>query len=130
MGYTFAKVRLCNPVEQSKTLDLDLIVDTGSTYTWVKRSKLKSLELKPTSRRVFKTIEGRLVEREIGEAIIECGGERATTIIVFGEEGDAEVLGIYALEGLGLEVDPTTRGLKKSEAILALYMQNGHKHDC
>jgi predicted aspartyl protease len=132
MGYTFAKVRLCNPVEQSKTLDLDLIVDTGSTYTWFKRSRLKSLELKPTGRRLFKTIEGRLVEREIGEAIIEYEEERATTIIVFSEEGDAEVLGVYALEGLGLEVDPTTRGLKKSEAIpaLVLYTQNDHKHDC
>lgn len=48
-------------------------------------------------------------------------GEEATTIIVFAEEGDVEVLGIYALEGLGLEVDPATKELRKSEAILALY---------
>jgi len=27
---------------------------------------------------------------------------------------------VYALEGLGLEVDPTTKELRKSEAILAL----------
>jgi len=32
--------RLYNPSDQSKTLDLDLIVDTGSTYTWVKQAKL------------------------------------------------------------------------------------------
>jgi predicted aspartyl protease len=32
--------------------------------------------------------------------------ERATTIVVFAEDGDTEVLGVYALEGLGLEVDP------------------------
>ncbi len=36
------------------------------------------------------------------------------------EEGDAEVLGVYALEGLSLEVDPITKELRKSEAILAL----------
>ena len=39
-------------------------------------------------------------------------------MIVFAEEGDAEVLGVYALEGL--EVDPMTRELRKSRAILAL----------
>ena len=46
-------------------------------------------------------------------------GERATTIVVFAEE-DAEVLGVYALEYLSLEVDPITKELRKSEAILAL----------
>ena len=30
------------------------------------------------------------------------------------------VLEIYALEGLGLEVDPTTKRLREVEAILAL----------
>ncbi len=120
MGHTFAKVKLYSPSDQSKTLDLDLIVDTGSTYTWVKRMRLSGLELKPMGKRVFRTIEGKLIEREIGEALIECEGEKATTIIVFAEEGDVEVLGVYALEGLGLEVDPTTKELRKSEAILAL----------
>ena len=120
MGHTSAKVKLYNPDDPSKTLDLNLIVDTGSTYTWVKRVRLSGLELKPMGKRVFKTIEGKLIEREIGEALIECKGEKATTIIVFAEEGDVEVLGVYALEGLGLEVDPATKELRKSEAILAL----------
>jgi len=30
------------------------------------------------------------------------------------------VLGVYALEGLGMEVDVTTGKLKKAESILAL----------
>ena len=33
-------------------------------------------------------------------------GERAPTVLVFATEGDANVLGIHALEGLGLEFDP------------------------
>ena len=51
---------------------MNLIVDTESTYTWVRRARLSSLELKPMGKRVFKTIEGKLIEREIGEALIEC----------------------------------------------------------
>jgi len=52
--------------------------------------------------------------------IIECLGRRTTTVVVFAEEKDNEVLGLHALEGLGLEVDPITKQLKESEAILAL----------
>lgn len=120
MGHTYAKVKLYSPKRLDKCLELDLIVDTGSTYTWVGRDKLRELEIKPVSERRFRTIKGDFINRKISEAIIEYEGEKATTIIVFAEEGEMEVLGVHALEGLGLEVDPTTRELRKSEAILAL----------
>lgn len=66
------------------------------------------------------TIDGRLLERRVGEAVVEHGGERATTMVVFAEEGDAQVLGVHALEGLGREVDPIAQRLRKAEALLAL----------
>jgi predicted aspartyl protease len=40
--------------------------------------------------------------------------------VVFAEERDNEVLGLHALEGLGLEVDPVTRELRESEPIPVL----------
>ena len=123
MGHTIAtiaKIKLYNPYDLSKCLDLELLVDTGSTYTWIRRSKLRGLGIRPMGRRKFRTIENRIIEREIGEAVIECLGRRATTIVVFAEERDNEVLGLHALEGLGLEVDPVTKQLREVEAILAL----------
>ena len=81
---------------------------------------LRELGIEPMARVRFRTIEGRVIERDIGETIIECMGKKATTIVVFAQEGDAEVLGAYSLEGLRLEVDPVTRQLKKVEALLAL----------
>lgn len=123
MGHTIAtiaKIKLYNPYDLSKCLDLELLVDTGSMYTWIKRGRLERLGIRPTGRRRFRTIENRIIEREIGEAVIECLGRRATTIVVFAEERDNEVLGLHALEGLGLEVDPVTKQLREVEAILAL----------
>lgn len=120
MGHTVAKVKLYNPHDVSKCLDLELLVDTGSTYSWVKRERLEHLNIKSTSKWKFKTIEGRIIERDIGEAVIESLGERATRIVVFAENGDAEVLGVDTLEGLRLEIDPLTRQLRKVEALLAL----------
>jgi len=121
VGHTTAKVRLCNPHDLAKCVELDLLVDTGSTYTWVRREVLENLGVRPTARWRFRTIDGRIIERDIGEVAVECLGERATRIVVFAERGDAEVLGVDALEGLRLEVDPTTRQLKKIEALLALW---------
>ena len=46
--------------------------------------------------------------------------EKATTVVVFAQRGNAEVFRAYSLEGLRLEVDPVTRQLKKVETLLAL----------
>ena len=120
MGYVKARVKLCNPRDESMCDELELLINTGSTYTWIKREKLARLRVKGTGRRLFRTVDNRTIEREVGEAVVECLGRRATTIVVFAEERDNEVLGLHALEGLGLEVDPVTRELRESESILAL----------
>jgi len=120
MGHTIARVKLFNPHDSSKQIELELLVDTGSTYTWIKRDRLEELGIKPMGKWKFRAIEGRVIERDIGEAIVECLGERATRIFVFADKEDAEVLGVDALEGLRLEVDPITKQLRKIEALLAL----------
>lgn len=51
---------------------------------------------------------------------MEHESETAPTVVVFAEEGDESVLGLHALESLGLEVDPVTRQVKRSEALIAL----------
>ena len=119
LGHTSARVTLRSP-DLSKAEQIELLVDTGSTYTWVSSAMLERLGVKTRTVRRFKTIDGRLLNRKIGEVIIEYMDEKATRIVVFAEKGDAEVLGVDALEGLGLEVDPITKQLRKSEALLAL----------
>ena len=120
MCYVTARVRICNLYDLSRCIEVELLVDTGSTYTWIRRERLEKLGIKPMTKWKFKTIDGRVIKRDIGEVVMECLGEKATRIVVFAEEGDAEVLGLDALEGLRLEVDPVTRQLKKVEALLAI----------
>lgn len=119
MGHTYAKVKIHN-LSLSAHTDLELLVDSGSTYTWVSKDILERLGIERIGEREFKTIEGRLPKRHIGMGIIELMNRKAPTILVFAEEGDAEVLGVHALEGLGLELDPVTKQLKKVGAILAV----------
>lgn len=119
LGHTSVKVTLHSP-DLSKTEQVALLVDTGSTYTWVSSVLLERLGIEAKTVRRFKTIDGRLLERKVGEVMIEYLDEKATRMVVFAEKGDGEVLGVDALEGLGLEVDPITKQLKKAEALLAL----------
>jgi len=119
LGHTMAKVTLHSP-DMSKSEQIELLVDTGSTYTWVSSATLERLNVKAKTTRKFKTIDGRLLERKIGEVLVEYMNEKATRMVVFADKGDAEVLGVDALEGLGLEVDPITKQLRKAEALLAL----------
>lgn len=81
---------------------------------------LQEISIRPMTTRNFRTIDGRLLKREVGEVLMELVNERATTMVVFAEKGDANVLGVHALEGLGLEVDPVSEELRKTEALLAL----------
>jgi len=119
MGHTTATIKLHAP-DSSASREVELLVDTGSTYTWVDRALLADLSVKPSIVRSFRTIDGRTLKREVGEVLMEYDGDRATRMVVFAEPSDAKVLGVDALEGLGLEIDPITRQLRKAEALLAL----------
>lgn len=119
MGHIYVDVRVYR-LDLSAYREVKLLVDTGSTFTWVSGRLLSELGITPMREREFRTIEGKVVKRPIGMGVVECMGERAPAILVFAGEGDAEVLGTHTLEGLGLEVDPMTKSLRRTEAILAV----------
>ena len=118
MGYTKVKAVIANPLERVKRQEVELLADTGSIYTMLPESLLKSLGISPTSRRRFKLASGEVKEYSTGEAYIEIEGIGATSVVVFGEEGSAPLLGVTTLELLGLQVDPMTGKLKPMELLL------------
>ena len=119
MGHTIARFRIRSS-RRKKGETLDLLVDTGSTYTWIDARLLRALGVVPTRRWKFETIEGRKAERPLGEAVVAYGGEEATTVVVFGRPTDAQVLGVHALEGLRFAVDPATKRLRRLPTVLAV----------
>ena len=114
---TYTPVRVLGT--QGKSAVYQLLVDTGPVFTWIDKNALAELGIQPKGNKKFRTIEGREITRQYGETTLEIEGESATRIVVFGEEGDASVLGADSLEGLGFEVDATSKKLKKLEAFAA-----------
>ena len=116
MGSTYADITL---ISNGNRETKNLLVDTGATFTWIHGATLKRLGIKPAGTRTFGTIEGRHVKRPIGEVQIEYGGQRVHTIVVFAGPKEGEVLGVYALEGLSVEVDPGQKRLKQTKVLKA-----------
>ncbi|RLI75778.1 Retroviral aspartyl protease [Archaeoglobales archaeon] len=117
MGYVKIKVKVSN-IETGKAKEVELIVDTGAIYTIIKRKTLEELEIEPIGKRKFKLANGDVIERDVGLCRIDIMDLFTHSIVVFGEENDAEVLGVTTLEELGLQVDPVSGELKPMELLL------------
>lgn len=96
--------------DQRRHLDR-VMVDTGSEYNWIPRPLLEDLSIRPQRIDRFQTADGRLLEREIGFAILYAGGRSAPSIVVFAEPGDLVLLGAHGLEGLNVRVDLLQKAL-------------------
>jgi predicted aspartyl protease len=112
MGLTRVKVFVKNP-ETNVGREVELVVDTESVFTWINRRVLEEIGVKPRRVRLFKkTIDGRVVSREVRVVTVAYEGYESDVEVVFAEEGDAMVMGVTTLETLGFEVDPVTGKLR------------------
>lgn len=99
-------------LQRGRIVDIpNVMVDTGSEYTWVPRSILEGLGVSVERVRQFVTADGRVIARELGYAIIHAGGERTADAVVFADEGDMTLLGAHTIEGMNLRVDLQTKQL-------------------
>ncbi len=110
MGTFFVEAQLAAPERPERRQPVELLVDSGSTYTWA-AALLRGLSVVPTERRRVVTIAGQLAERDAAEVLITLEGRTLHTVCLFGDAGDLDVLGAYTLEGFGLGVDPVQRKL-------------------
>lgn len=116
MGFTYVRVRISRE-RDGPARTVRLLVDTGAFYSVVPRGALEALGVRHRRRQSLRVADGRLIERDIGEAVVHYRGRSAHTFLVFGEPGDAALLGSYALEGLAFEVNPITKRLREMKVL-------------
>ena len=80
MGAFFAEALLAAPPRPERREPVKLLVDSGSTYTWVAAARLRALSVVPTERRRVVTIEGQIAERDAAEALITLEGRTLHTL--------------------------------------------------
>jgi clan AA aspartic protease len=120
MGYPMRMPHVTTTVRRlagrGKGFTAEFLVDTGAVDCLAPAKAIRKAGIKPEGKRVCELADGRPVELEYGFARISLMGEETVTPIVFGPEGSEPVLGVLALEGLGISVDPKTRSLKREHA--------------
>ncbi|MBI4312503.1 MAG: aspartyl protease family protein [Chloroflexi bacterium] len=97
---------------------VEVLVDTGASYSVAPVSLLRRLGVTPHDRVTFILANGRRVERDLGRTWVRIDGKSVITLVVFGDEGTDPLLGAYTLEGVRLGVGPYNQRLVPTPGLL------------
>jgi clan AA aspartic protease len=112
MGITVLTIEVANPAALERRAEVEFLVDSGAVYSFVPRTVLERIGIEPHSRERFRLADGSAIERDRGDAVFVYGARRGAAPVIFGEPGDAALLGAVTLESLGLVLDAIRRDLK------------------
>ena len=116
MGATHVTVAIRNPADLGRVWEGQFLVDTGATDCLVPRQHLESIGLIPEGQRRFGLADGSEVRLDIAVARVEFMGEFVGATVVFGENDAEPLLGVTALESVGIEVDPHNQTIRRLPA--------------
>ena len=117
MGHVYVKVKLGDPLRQ-RVKEVKMLADTGATYPCIPRELAEELGLRLEFKTKVTLADGREVEAWYSTAYVEIMG-RGDLIPVRVFEVEEPLLGAFALEALGLAVDPTTGEVKPTRGFIA-----------
>ena len=72
---------------------VDALVDTGASYTTLPASLLRDLTVPVHDRVAFILADGRRIQRDVGRTWVRIGAKSEITLVVFGDEGTASLVG-------------------------------------
>lgn len=110
MGHIHQNVHL----QAEKAATIRMLVDTGATFSVIPPAVAQTLGIRRPRRFVnVRLADGRKVRLGADVAIVRINGREAPATILVGNV-DEPILGVEALEALGLVVDPKRKRLSPS----------------
>ena len=103
MGHAYQRLTLAAVNEE----DLTILVDTGATYSLIPPALADRLGVTPLQWKTIILADGRRIEAKVGSVMVRIGDRSATSTVVIAD-CDEPLLGVAALNALGLAVDPTS----------------------
>ena len=117
MGTTHVTVTVRNPAAPDRTWEGLFLVDTGAVDCLVPGKHLREIGLQPWAKRTYELADGTEVKMDIAAAQVEFMGEIVGATVIFGPDEAEPILGVTALESVGIEVDPQSQRLKRLPAV-------------
>ena len=118
MGLSALNLEVGNPATPEITEQVEFLIDSGAIYTVVPTPILEKLGIRPLAEQEFRLANGSRIVRKKGIALFRQGERVGGADVIFGEEGDSQLLGAFTLEALGLGLDPLRRELLELPMIL------------
>ena len=119
MGTFSVPVSLASPEHPERRITVDLLVDTGATWTMVPEELVRQLSLPATRQRMVTLANGERVTYPAGQVSIQLNGEEGITFFLAGPPGCLALLGAVTLEEFGLAPDPVRKTLVPVAGLLA-----------
>jgi clan AA aspartic protease len=117
MGATHVTVAVSNPADPSRRWEGLFLVDTGAIDCYVPAKYLHSIGLTSDGKRTYALADGTEMALDIAVARVEFMGEVVGATVIFGADDAEPLLGVTALESVGIEVDPQNQRLKRLPAV-------------
>jgi clan AA aspartic protease len=117
MGLTHVRVTLTPPAHSNGGYEADFLVDTGAIDSLAPADELRKIGIHPVGRTAYELANGQVEEYEFGLAEISFMGEITAGRVIFGPDSVERILGVTALESVGITIDPATRTVKRLPAI-------------
>ena len=117
MGLTKVTTKLTSLQDPQKSYETLFLVDTGATDSMAPSDELEKLGIRPEGKMAYELADGTVREFLFGLVRIEFMGETTAGRVIFAGPGTEPLLGVTALESVGIMVDPTHKTLKRLPAI-------------
>jgi len=117
MGVTHVTVTVRNPAEPGRMWEGLFLVDAGAVDSLVPAGFLGEIGLAPKAKRTYELADGSEVKMDITTGELEFMGEIVGSTLIFGADDAEPILGVTALESVGIEVDPRSQRLKRLPAV-------------
>ena len=106
-----------NPADRTKSWQGRFLVDTGATDSVVPKCHLEAIGLEPEEQRRYELADSSEVDMGIAGARIEFMDTFTHGLVVFGDVKSEPIIGVTALESVGVEIDPRNQRLKRLPAV-------------
>lgn len=116
MGLTHVAVKLRSFVS-NKSFEAKFLVDSGATDSLVPALELSKIGVLPIGKMAYELANGMVEEYEFGLAEISFMNEITAGRVIFGPDNAEPILGVTALESVGVVIDPANRTLKRLPTI-------------
>ena len=117
MGLIHVTVTLRATEKSRKKYEAKFLVDTGATDSMAPAPELQRAGIRRRGRMAYELADGTTMEYDFGLAEIEFMGELTSGRVIFGPDNCEPLLGVTALESVGMVVDPVTQRLKRLPAV-------------